>query len=137
MITTIRQAVLRANALFLFAGSLGGLSMDIRGAFLGLGPQGVVLANAPHAAIGFIEAHGLALIFAVLLWRCPPTRAWHATAMAIETLLGTANLVFWQIFVVGGALWVGHVTTSFHWLFVVLNLAAILALSRWRAVPSP
>ena len=51
-------------------------------------------------------------------------RSWHLTAAAVHLLLGTANLVFWDIFVAGDALIAGYVTTSLHWLFVGLQLFA-------------
>ena len=44
------------------------------GAFLRVGPQRPMLGAAPHAAIGFVEAHGLAFIIGVLLWRAEPVR---------------------------------------------------------------
>ena len=44
--------------------------------------------------------------------------------MAIHVLLGTSNLVFWQLFVAADMLVVGYVTTALHGLFVVLQLLA-------------
>ena len=124
MTATIRTAILRANAIFLLAASAGGFTADILGAFFARGPVAPVLAKAPHAAIGFVEAHGLAFIIGVLLWRAAATRAWHITAAAVHVLLGTANLVFWQVFTAGDMLAVGYITTALHWLFVALQLAA-------------
>jgi hypothetical protein len=123
-----RQALLRTNALFLLVAASGGLVTDLVGAFLGRGPQGVVLASAPYAAIGFVEAHGLALIFGILLWRALPSRSGHFTAAAVHVLLGVANLVFWRIFVAADMLATGYITTSLHWIFVVLQLCAGLTL---------
>src|SRR5262249_7377921 len=94
-----RKALLVADALFLLLASTGGTIADLAGAFAGVGPQRHVLGPAPYAAIGFVEAHGLAFIIGVLLWRAEPMRAWHLTAAAVHALLGTSNLVFWQIFV--------------------------------------
>ena len=94
-----RQYILRANALFLLIASAGGFIADIVAVNTLAGPMGRVIADAPHSAIGLIEAHGLAFILGVLLWRAEPSRAWHLTAAAIHLLLGTANLVFWQVFV--------------------------------------
>ena len=125
MNTTANLLVLRADAAFLLAASAGGFVSDLVGAFLAKGPVAPVLASAPHAAIGFVEAHGLAFILGILLWRAIPSRGWHATAAAIHVLLGTANLVFWPIFVAGGMLAVGYITTALHILFVILQLAAI------------
>ena len=117
-----RRLILRANAAFLTLGAVGGLRMDIQGSFFGTGPASRLLADAPGAGIGFIEAHGLALIIAVLLWQAAPVRSWHLAAAAVHALLGTANLVFWQFFVVADVLAMGFVTTSLHGLFVVLEL---------------
>ena len=56
----------------------------------------------------------MAFIIGILLWRAEPARLWHLTAAAVHLLLGTSNLVFWQIFVAADALWGGYVTTSLH-----------------------
>ena len=119
-----RQFILRGNALYIGLAGFAGLIFDIRGVLYGLGPQGRLLASAPYAGISFVEAHGLAVILAVLLWKAAPVRFWHLTAVAIEVLLGTANLAFWQMFVAMDALTVGYVTTCLHWTFVVAQLVA-------------
>jgi hypothetical protein len=130
MSTIVRTAILRANALYIGVAGFAGVIFDIRGVLYGLGPQGRALANAPHAGIGFVEAHGLAVILAVLLWRARPDRAAHLTALAVVTLLGTANLAFWQAFIAMDALVMGYLTTALHWTFVALNLAAALTAER-------
>jgi hypothetical protein len=124
MTTTIRRAILRANAVYIGAAASAAFVFDVRGVLYGLGPQGRILASVPYAGISFIEAHGLALILAVLLWRAAPVRAWHLTAVAMEVLLGTSNLVFWQLFVATDALAMGYVTTTLHWMFVFSQLLA-------------
>jgi hypothetical protein len=129
MTATVRRLILRANALYIGLAGLAGMLFDIRGVLYGLGPQGRLLAQAPHAAIGFIEAHGLAVILAVLLWRAAPARSWHLTAVAMEVLLGTSNLAFWDMFVATDALTVGYVTTGLHWIFVVLQAVAAMTAS--------
>jgi hypothetical protein len=121
-----RRAILRANAVYLMAASVGGLRMDVRGIFLGLGPESYIVAGAPYAGVGFLESHGLALIFSIWLWRAAATRAWHFTGAAVHALLGTANLVFWQIFIAANILWAGYLTTSLHWLFALLQVAAAI-----------
>jgi hypothetical protein len=63
-------------------------------------PRESILAIQPVAAVGFVEAHGLALILGVLFWRAASLRSWHLAAVAVHVLLGTANLVFWQTFIV-------------------------------------
>ena len=129
MTAPVRRLVLRANSLYIGLAGLAGMLFDIRGVLYGLGPQGRVLAQAPHAAIGFIEAHGLAVILAVLLWRAVPARSWHLTALAMEVLLGMSNLAFWDMFVATDALAVGYVTTGLHWIFVVLQALAAMTAS--------
>ena len=120
----MRRTLLRANAIFLLLASSGGMWADLAGAFLAIGPQQPILAAAPHAAIGFVEAHGLAFIIGVRLWFAPPERAWHFTAAAVHALLGISNLVFWQIFVAADMLAGGYLTTGLHGMFFVLQLAA-------------
>ena len=129
MTTTQRQYVLRANAFYIFAFGCAGVVFDIRGVLFGLGPQGRLLADAPHAGITFIEAHGLAIILSVLLWRAAKSaeRSWHVTALAMDTLLGACNLAFWQMFVATDALAVGYASTALHLTFAALNLAALSA----------
>jgi len=122
----MRHLILRANALYIGVAGCAGMIFDIRGVLYGLGPQGRALANAPYAGIGFVEAHGLAVILAVLLWRAKPERSAHFTAAAVVALLGTANLAFWQAFIAMDALVMGYVTTALHWTFFVLNLGAAL-----------
>ena len=129
MTAPTRRLILRANAVYIGLAGVAGMLFDIRGVLYGLGPQGRVLAQAPHAAIGFIEAHGLAVILAVLLWRAAPARSWHLTAVAMEVLLGTSNLVFWDMFVATDALAVGYLTTGLHWTFVVLQGVAAMTAS--------
>ena len=129
MTNVTRRRILRANALFLILFGGSGFLLDLRAYFLSVGPQSVLIANAPHTAVGFVEAHGLAVIIGVLLWRAQPSRSWHFTAAAVHVLLGASNLVFWQIFVAGNMLGLGYVSTGFHWLFVVLHL--------WAAAGAP
>ena len=124
MMTTMRRGILRVNALWLIGASIGGLSMDVLGIFFERGPQRLIGAVAPQAGVGFIEAHGLALIFGILLWRAIPVGFWHLTAAAVHALLGTANLVFWQFFIAANMLAAGYLTTTLHGLFVVLQLIA-------------
>jgi hypothetical protein len=121
---TSRKALLRANALFLLAAAAGGMSTDLAGTFLGYGSFAKVLSAAPDAAIGFVEAHGLALIIGCLLWQAEPARKWHLTAATVHALLGISNLTFWQLFIATDMLVMGYVTTSLHGLFFVLQLAA-------------
>ena len=130
----IQRMILRANALFIGLAGAAGVIFDLRGAWYGAGPQGRILADVPHAAIGFVEAHGLAVILAVLLWRAAPGRAWHLTAAAIVALLGTSNLLFWPLFAAADAMAMGYVTTTLHWTFFALQIAA--AVTAREGVPT-
>jgi hypothetical protein len=67
------------------------------------------------------------LILSLVLWRAPAAREWHLTALAIDVLLGSANLLLWQVFVATDALPVGYITTSLHWLFATLQFCAVAA----------
>jgi hypothetical protein len=121
------RVLLRADALFLLIAGGGGFVTDLLGAFFGVGAQAPIIGAAPHAAIGFVEAHGLAFIIGLWLWNAQPQRAWHLTAAAVHVLLGASNLVFWQIFIAADALAAGYLTTSLHWFFVATQFAAALA----------
>lgn len=123
----LRTLLLRGNALFLTVAAAGGLHADLRAAFFGTGPFAPVVGMAPDTAIGFVEAHGLALIFAALLWRAQPSRQWHAVGAAIHALLGSSNLVFWPLFAASGTLAVGVVTTVLHGSLLTLHTFALLS----------
>ena len=87
MTASVRQLILRANALYIGVAGCAGMIFDIRGVLYGLGPQGRALADAPHAGIGFVEAHGLAVILAVVLWRARPERAARQLQDVLEQLV--------------------------------------------------
>ena len=130
MTESTRRLILRANAVFLILAGGGSLLMDLRAYFFGVGPSSRFIAAAPYTAIGFVEAHGLALIFGVLFAIAAVSRPWHLTAAAVHVLLGGSNILFWKIFVAGDLLAMGYVTTAFHALFVVLETAAALSAPR-------
>jgi hypothetical protein len=136
MSQSIRILLLRTNAVFLLVASAGGMFNDLIGAFLLRGPVGLVLEKAPHAAIGFVEAHGLAFIIGVLLWRARSLRLWHLTAVAVHVLLGTSNLVFWPLFAFADMMMVGYVTTALHGLFAALQSAAAWGAESQAAKPA-
>jgi hypothetical protein len=132
MSSTPRTILLRADAVFLLVAASAGLVVDIAGSFFGMGVETAILNNSPGAGIGFIEAHGLALIIGVLLWRAAPLRSWHLTAAAVHLLLGSANLAFWQFFIEIDAVAMGYVTTLLHGTFAPLQLAAALVSAEAR-----
>lgn len=122
--------ILKLNAAFLVGGSLGGLFLlDIPG-MLASGPARAILGPAPYLAIGFLEAHCLAFVIAMLLWHGEPKARWHFTALSTELILGTCNILCWQLFVVTGTLVMGYLTTSLHWIFAALQLVTLGAAAR-------
>ncbi|MET3522805.1 hypothetical protein [Mesorhizobium abyssinicae] len=135
MIPFFGNLLIRVNAGFLILASAGGLATDIAGSFFGRGAEAILLADAPGTGIGFIEAHGLALIIGVTLSRIAYSRTWHAFLAAVHMLLGTANLLFWQFFIAADVLVVGYVITAAHFLFVVAHLAALAGTARLAASP--
>jgi hypothetical protein len=129
MSATFRRLLLRFNAIFLILASLAAwLRFDFPASFAASGPLAPLIAHQPSLAIGFVEAHGLALIMGVLLWRATSARSWHLTAAAIHLLLGASNVLFWQIFVATDTLPMGYGATTVHaLLFALQSIAALRA----------
>ncbi|AAN47879.2 hypothetical protein GS518_14640 [Leptospira interrogans] len=106
--------------------SLGGfISMDVLGIFFGIGPAASLLKGQEFIGIGGFEAHGLAFILGVLLFKAEAKRSWHITAVAIHSLLGIANILMWGIFISVNSLQMGYITTAMHCIFVLLQLVAV------------
>ena len=125
MTQSFRKLVLRSHAIYFgLAAAVSLVALDFQGIVRGTGPEARLLDGAPLAGIGFVEAHGLALIFAILFWRATPSRMWHVTAAAVAGLLGTCNLLFWEGFVVTDSVAMGTVATGLHLLFAMLQFAA-------------
>ena len=127
MNSTARKYLLRADGAWLAVIAAPAMISDLAGAFAGRGPLAAVLKAAPESAIGFVEAHGLALILGIILLRAQPSRGTHLVGMSVHLLLGSANLAFWQLFLSADQLTMGYVTTGFHWLFAGLQLFAAWA----------
>jgi hypothetical protein len=106
---------LRLDGGFLaIAGSLG-LLADTTGHFFGVGPMAEMFGS-PYTIGGF-EAHDLAIILGVLLFRAAKLadrRSWHALGLSVHLLLGTVNLLFWSSFLRLDALMIGVISTAWH-----------------------
>jgi hypothetical protein len=127
----MRRLILRFHACYLGLSALAGLIfLDMAAVLYGIGPEARLLGAAPGTAIGFIEAHGLALILSVLFWRAPASRAWHITGAATAGLLGVCNLAFWDMFVATESLAMGYVATGLHLAVAALQIGAALTVSR-------
>jgi hypothetical protein len=126
----IRTLILRADAITLALFGLFGITMDLLGYFAGIGAWKNLFFNNP-LAVGAVEAHGLAIVIAVLLIRratASDTIVWHLTAGAVHLLLGICNGVFWQVFTNTNMVPLGIVATAYHFVFVLAN-SAVVALS--------
>lgn len=126
MSLSARKLILRINGAALMVASLGGfISMDVFGIFFGIGPAASLLKGQEFIGIGGFEAHGLAFILGVLLFKAEAKRSWHITAVAIHSLLGIANVLMWGIFISVNSLQMGYITTAMHCIFVLLELVAV------------
>ena len=117
---------LRLDGVFLAVAGTAAMTSETVGHFAGIGPLAET-RGSPHTIGGF-EAHGLALITAVLLIRgagLPDRRLWHIVGLSTHLLLGSANLLFWQSFVQLDMIPVGIVTTVLHAGFVVAHLLCL------------
>jgi hypothetical protein len=105
--------------------------LDVRGVWFDSGPQTAVLRGMPAAGVGFLEAHGLAIILAIWFFRAGrdanPERAWHFTAAATHALLAACNISLWSIFIICNVLMLGYVSTAVHCVFAMLQLWAALS----------
>jgi hypothetical protein len=121
--------LLLVNGTLLGAIALVAALLDLAGAFLDLGPMAPSLYGNPQA-IGFFEAHGLALTVSILMLvnRRSTGAAWNWAAAAMHLLLGAANLMFWPVFAASGLVPVGIATTLVHAIFLVLETGAAF----WR-----
>jgi hypothetical protein len=129
-----RRRLLLANGVFLVV--VGGVQVvfELAAHYASAGPYGYIFEQSPYT-IGWVEAHGLALIIGVLLFAVAARdgrRFWHMLCAAVHALLGTANLVFWDSFVVFGVVTMGVAATVVHFILVAAHSIAYFA-SRSRA----
>src|SRR5262245_41278093 len=108
-----RRWLLLANGVFLVV--VGGVQVvfELAADYASARPYGYVFEESPYV-IGWVEAHGLAFIIGVLLLTVAARdgrRFWHALGAAVHLLLGAANLVFWDSFIVFGVVTMGVVAT--------------------------
>jgi hypothetical protein len=135
MTSAARRAILKANAAFLgLFGTVAFFMLDVRAIWFASGPQAAILRGEPASGVGFLEAHGLAVVLAVWFWRAgrapSPDPAWHLTAAVVHAFLGTCNIALWRIFIICDVLPLGYVSTALHIAFAVLQLAAFRSASR-------
>ena len=119
----------RINGTFLVV--VGGVQvvLELLSYYAGAGIYGPIFRSSPYT-IGWVEAHGLALLIGLLFLRVavPDGRhVWSAFAIAVHTLLGTANLVFWGSFVHFNLVTMGIAATVAHALFVAAHTILLFA----------
>src|SRR5262249_14011009 len=105
-----QRTILRANALCMAAAAFGGLLIDVVGAVSFRGPEGYLIAGAPHAAIGLLTIHASALALALWLWRTESRPGLHLVAAGVHALLGTTSLVFGSNLIAVDFFWSGSIT---------------------------
>ena len=126
--------VLRLDGAFLFLAGAAAMTSEFVGHFFGKGPL-AGLHGSPFTIGGF-EAHGLAVLIAVLLLQASAQvdrRMWHAVGLTTHLFLGCANLLFWTSFVQQGVVPVGYVTTALHIVFAVAQALCLRTSNAVRA----
>ena len=117
---------LRLDGIFLILAGGAAMLTETLGHFFGTGPMAAT-RGSPHTIGGF-EAHGLAILIAVLLLRAATLadrKLWHAVGLSTHLLLGSANILFWSSFVQQGLVIVGVMTTALHIAFVVAQATCL------------
>jgi len=125
---SLNKTVLKLNALFLILIGCLQIIFELLSHFMGAGPLDDRFLASPYT-LGFFEAHGLAVLMGILLWRASanPQRFWHQLAVVIHILLGGANLLFWNSFIQLDFVMPGIIATVFHGIFIVME-----AYCAWR-----
>jgi hypothetical protein len=123
-----RRRLLLANGVFLIV--VGGVQVvfELAAYYASAGPYGYLFEESPYV-IGWVEAHGLAFVIGLLLLLVAARdgrRFWHVLGAAVHTLLGTANLVFWDSFVVFGVVPMGIAATVAHFVLVAAHIGALV-----------
>jgi hypothetical protein len=117
----LRRIVLLFNGGFLALVGGAQIGFELLSHVMGVGPWGDIFAHSPYT-IGFVEAHGLALLIGLLLIRIAapnPQPYWHLFAIGVHILLGGANLLFWDSFVQFGLVAPAVIATVLHGVFLI------------------
>ena len=127
------SGLLRANAAFLMVMGGGAAVADAMGHFFGKGPLGAAMFRAPLAISSF-EAHLLAFVMGVLLWRgarLPDRKPFHVLAAVVHVILGGSNILFFEgAFGALGMERFGVFITAFHVAFACAQASVALKAPR-------
>jgi hypothetical protein len=118
----LSRTVLRLDGGFLLVAGGAAMIIETVGHFLGVGPLAQT-KGSPYT-IGSFEAHGLAIIFAILLIRAATLSErflWHGFGLVVHLLLGCSNLLYWSSFIQLNVVPVGVITTALHFVFVIAH----------------
>ena len=118
----LSQRVLKLDGAFLLLSGGSSMIAETVGHFSGSGPF-AKMKGSPYT-IGSFEAHGLAAISGVLLYRAarvPERSLWHQVGRAVHLLLAGSNMLYWSSFVKMDMLRAGIVTTLLHAVFVAAH----------------
>jgi hypothetical protein len=118
----LSRKVLQFDGGFLLLAGIAAMIIETVGHFLGVGPLAQT-KGSPYTIGGF-EAHGLAIIFAVLFIRAaslPKRFLWHQLGVVVHLLLGGSKLIYWSSFVQLSLVPMGVITTVLHLAFVIAH----------------
>jgi hypothetical protein len=125
----LRRTVMVVDGIFLAAVGAAQITFELLSHYKSAGPFGALFYGSPYT-IGWVEAHGFALLTGILFLAVGVNdgrRFWHASALAVHVLLGSANVVFWNAFVTFDVVPMGLAATVAHVLFVVVQLMCLVA----------
>jgi hypothetical protein len=127
---TLSRRILQFDGGFLLLAGGAAMIIETVGHFLGVGPFAQTKAS-PYT-IGSFEAHGLAIIFALLFLRAATFSdrfLWHQVGLVVHLLLGGSNLLYWSSFVQLNVIPMGVITTALHIVFVIAHWTCL----RWTS----
>ena len=113
------------------------MALELLGHFARIGPHADTFGGSSYT-IGFVEAHALAVLLAVVFWRGArrPARQLHLMAGSSHLILAAANFLFWSSFVTFGLQIPGAVATVLHLGLGTAHVFAVRA-ARGENEPAP
>lgn len=123
----MKNNIFKIDGIFLaVVGTLAGIT-DLASYFFGKGPFGQTYFQN-SIAIGGFEAHGLAVIAGFVLFlnsKSPDAAFFSKVAIAIHSVLGISNLIWFQVFLDTSTIPMGIITTVIHFTLVFFHCIAL------------